>query len=129
MKSPLDAATLYAAERTLLAWIRTGLALMGFGFVVARFGVFMRELIAARGEPVPPSQGASLWAGTALLILGVVVNIAATIKHRRELQRLSEGLPLPASFFSLGTVVALILAAIGLLMAVYLVLGLGAFEG
>src|SRR3954467_9885455 len=33
-----------AAERTLLAWIRTGLALMGFGFVVARFGLFLREL-------------------------------------------------------------------------------------
>jgi putative membrane protein len=31
-----------AAERTLLAWIRTGLALMGFGFVVARFGLFLQ---------------------------------------------------------------------------------------
>jgi putative membrane protein len=30
-----------AAERTFLAWIRTGLALMGFGFVVARFGLFL----------------------------------------------------------------------------------------
>lgn len=35
-----------AAERTLLAWIRTGLALMGFGFVVARFGLFLREVAA-----------------------------------------------------------------------------------
>ena len=33
-----------AAERTFLAWIRTGLALMGFGFVVARFGLFLREI-------------------------------------------------------------------------------------
>jgi len=33
-----------AAERTLLAWIRTGLALMGFGFVVARFGLFLQQL-------------------------------------------------------------------------------------
>lgn len=33
-----------AAERTFLAWIRTGLALMGFGFVVARFGIFLQEL-------------------------------------------------------------------------------------
>ena len=37
----------FAAERTLLAWIRTGLALMGFGFVVARFGLFLREIAAA----------------------------------------------------------------------------------
>jgi putative membrane protein len=35
-----------AAERTLLAWIRTGLALMGFGFVVARFGLFLQQLEA-----------------------------------------------------------------------------------
>lgn len=33
-----------AAERTLLACIRTGLALMGFGFVIARFGLFLQEL-------------------------------------------------------------------------------------
>jgi putative membrane protein len=33
-----------ATERTLLAWIRTGLALMGFGFVVARFAFFLQQL-------------------------------------------------------------------------------------
>ena len=37
-----------AAERTFLAWIRTGLALMGFGFVVARFGLFLRETLLLR---------------------------------------------------------------------------------
>lgn len=36
-----------AGERTLLAWIRTGLAMMGFGFVIARFGLFLRETAAA----------------------------------------------------------------------------------
>jgi putative membrane protein len=42
----------FAAERTLLAWVRTGLALMGFGFVVSRFGLFLRELAAVRdGSP------------------------------------------------------------------------------
>ena len=43
--APKAALTDYlAAERTLLAWIRTGLALMGFGFVVARFGLFLQQL-------------------------------------------------------------------------------------
>ena len=37
-----------AAERTFLAWIRTGLALMGFGFVVARFGLFLQALQGGR---------------------------------------------------------------------------------
>ena len=43
-----------AAERTFLAWLRTGLALMGFGFVVDRFGLFLRQLEAehrARHRP------------------------------------------------------------------------------
>ena len=44
-----------AAERTLLAWIRTGLALMGFGFVVARFGLFLQELQAASENHLDPS--------------------------------------------------------------------------
>ena len=43
-----------AAERTLLAWVRTGIALMGFGFVVARFGLFLRELVRV-GEHAAPS--------------------------------------------------------------------------
>ena len=43
-----------AAERTFLAWIRTGLALMGFGFVLARFGLFHRALQI--GQPNQPVQ-------------------------------------------------------------------------
>ena len=44
----LDPRVYFAAERTLLAWVRTGLAMMGFGFVVARFGLFLREIAAMR---------------------------------------------------------------------------------
>ncbi len=63
-----------AAERTLLAWIRTGLALMGFGFVVARFGLFLRE-VAAVADAKPPALSAwmSVWIGTALVLFGVAV--------------------------------------------------------
>src|SRR5579871_5674308 len=55
-----------AAERTLLAWIRTGLALMGFGFVVARFGIFLQEFQIAGTRRMGSSFGQSLWFGTAL---------------------------------------------------------------
>src|SRR5215813_2121716 len=71
-----------AAERTLLAWIRTGLAFMGFGFVVARFGLFLRE-IAQVGPyaSAPPVNAASI--GIGLVVVGVIVNIGAGLRYRR----------------------------------------------
>ena len=66
-----------AAERTLLAWIRTGLALMGFGFVVARFGLFLQQLQIMQHTPNEQSYGLSLWFGTALIAVGVIVNVLA----------------------------------------------------
>src|SRR5213080_4231415 len=90
-----------AEERTLLAWIRTGLALMGFGFVVARFGLFLRELAAA-GGPAHPSTGFSAWIGTALVILGVVVNLLAAAEHRRLLRSLDRREPYTAPRVSLA---------------------------
>src|SRR5579875_1682734 len=65
-----------AAERTFLAWIRTGLALMGFGFVVARFGLFLQLLQVRQPGIASESTGLSLWFGTALIALGVVVDVA-----------------------------------------------------
>src|SRR3954454_23847682 len=81
-----------AAERTYLAWVRTSLAMMGFGFVVARFGLFLREIAPMSEEP-PPSgpAGLSVKAGTALVMAGVVVAIASMIRYVRMLQRLERG--------------------------------------
>ena len=110
----------FAGERTFLAWIRTGLALMGFGFVVARFGMFLREMAAARGEVVG-GGGGSLWAGTSLVILGVVVNLYAAIAHMQFRRGFDEGNPMPARS-SFGIALAGLLAAVGMVMAVYLIL-------
>jgi putative membrane protein len=109
-----------AAERTLLAWIRTGVAMMGFGFVVARFGLFLHEIAAAAGRPPEQSAGLSLWIGTALVVLGVVVNVLAAIQHVVFLRRLARGEPYRPSRWSLGVVVAAVLAALGVGMTAYL---------
>ena len=111
-----------AAERTLLAWIRTGLALMGFGFVVARFGLFLRE-VAAVAERKPPAlpAGLSVWIGTALVLFGVAVTLLATVQHVRLLGRLERGEPYRPSGWSLGVIVSLILAAAGIGITGYLI--------
>ncbi len=118
-----DDRTYMAAERTLLAWVRTGLALMGFGFVVARFGLFLRELAAAHDLP-PVRSGLSLWIGTALVVIGVIVNMAAAFHHGHTVRRLQRGQPLVFSPWSMAVILALLLAVLGGLMALYLVFGL-----
>ena len=111
-----------AAERTLLAWVRTGLALMGFGFVVAKFGLFLRATIATRELPAAPSSGPSVWIGGSLVVLGVIVHIAAVIQHVRLLRRLERGEPYRPSVWSLGVALTLLLACVGVVMTGYLFL-------
>jgi inner membrane protein YidH len=118
-----DLTTYFAAERTLLAWVRTGLAMMGFGFVVARFGLFLRELAAIHDTPPPQRLGVSLWVGTTLVLLGVVVTFCAAIKHWQTVRRLDRRQPIRSGPLSLGIVVALALSLLGIIIAAYLLFG------
>jgi len=120
--TPEDPRTRLAGERTLLAWVRTGLALMGFGFVVARFGFFLREIAAVGNMARPPHTEFSLWIGTILVLVGVVVSLLAAWEHFSFLRRLEQRLPYRAPRWSLGIIVAVFLAVMGTVMAIYLVL-------
>ena len=109
-----------AAERTLLAWIRTGLAMMGFGFVVARFGLFLREMQAVQqGTPVESARG-SLWFGIALVLMGVLVNLSAVFHHARLVREFREGNWDADRPSRSGMIVAVVMAIVGLAVAVYL---------
>jgi putative membrane protein len=109
-----------AAERTLLAWIRTGLALMGFGFVVARFGLFLQEIQVAQHAPSAQSYGLSLWFGTALIAVGVIVNAFAGWHQIRLARQLARGETAHSRSSTLAVATAFFLALAGLAMVIYL---------
>lgn len=118
--APMDLREHLAAERTELAYVRTGLALMGFGFVVARFGFFLREIQSTHANVVVHSSALSTWLGTALVLLGVVLNVLSARQYARQVRRLNHLSPPghPVSPIAVG--VSLILAVIGVAMAGYL---------
>lgn len=110
-----------AAERTVLAWIRTGIALMGLGFVLARFGLFLQEFNRMQPEFPARSYGISLWIGVALILMGVSVCLLSMFRHLRMLKQLEAGesLYLRSPRMVIGVAVALVI--LGLVMAGYLV--------
>jgi putative membrane protein len=110
-----------AAERTLLAWIRTGLAMMGFGFVVARFGLFLQQLRVAQNASPAEHYGLSLWFGTALIVVGVVVNLVSGWRHLRLVHALDRGELSHSATIARTAVVAFLVALVGLAMATYLI--------
>jgi putative membrane protein len=117
-----DPRVILAAQRTLLAWIRTGLAMMGFGFLVAKFGLFLRELAMLEGRQPTEASRWSLWIGAALVVWGVAVNFGAGTEHLRFLRaqpRISGGF---SGGYRMGITSAILLAAVGALMVVHLFL-------
>jgi putative membrane protein len=91
-----DLRDLPAAERTFLARVGTGLALMGFGFVVARFGLFPQQLQFVQHASAAPIHGLSRWFRTVPIAVGVVVFLLSAWHHVRLAQELNRGGPVPS---------------------------------
>jgi putative membrane protein len=120
MEQERDPRLYMAAERTFLAWLRTGIALMGFGFVVARFGLFLRELVATNPALPPPNPSFSLPVGIALIGLGMLVNIVSGVRQARYIRAIDGGDFRRAFGSGFAYFLAATLAVVGLAMAVYL---------
>jgi putative membrane protein len=112
-------------ETSLLVWLRTSLSLMGFGFVIARFGLFLREIAQANQlivHPYPWLTRVNTFTGTGLIVLGIVVLLVAVRNHQQTMERLHRGELVFPSRWSVSVIVSLLLAALGMGLAIYLAL-------
>jgi putative membrane protein len=106
-----------AAERTFLAWVRTSVALMGFGFLMARVALWIREYSTESGRPIArPSL--SPWLGFGMVVVGVFVCVMAAVRHRQYVLALKGGVSNPPLDVRATLVMSGILAMVGLAMAI-----------
>jgi inner membrane protein YidH len=123
-KAVADLRDYLAEERTFLAWIRTGIALMGFGFLVAHFGIFADEPHMTQHASGVQTHELSLWFGTALITIGVIVNLFSARRYARLIGELNRGQFVHRSLSKQGVIVALSLALLGIVMSIYMILTL-----
>lgn len=106
-----------ANERTFLAWVRTGAAIIVFGFAIGRFSIAIRQLSALQGHGLR-TAGISVWMGSCTIVAGLLLVIAGLVRYRKTRLRLDAGNFEPAGFgLDLITIMTVL---IGLALAGYL---------
>jgi len=98
--------------------VRTGAAIVVFGFAIGRFSIALRQLTALQGHPVHRS-GLSVWMGATSIVLGVLLVVGGLFRYRKTRERLDQGSFEPAGFvLDLITVLTVLF---GLALAGYLI--------
>ena len=105
-----DPRVLFAAERTLLAWNRTASGLMALGFIIDRASLMTDKT----------DRGFAVWIGVAFLLLGVLLNVLSVVQYRRSVASLRPAEIPPRYWLNLAVFTSLAVAALGLLLVLYL---------
>ncbi len=113
-----DPRVLFAAERTLLAWNRTSLTFMAFGFMIERFGLFVHMLSPQHGGTL--QRGFSFWIGLAFIVLGSLASAAAIVQYRTFIRTLKP-VEIPEGYrINLGVLTTLVVALLGVALTIHL---------
>lgn len=114
-----------ANERTFLAWIRTSIGIMAFGFVVEKFTLFMKQMSvilekSAIEYALPPTPGYSAIVGIFLVGLGTLLVLFAFIRYKKVEKQINEDTYKPSSLLDILLLVAVL--AVGVFLVIYLIL-------
>ena len=116
-----DRLVYFAAERTLMSWVRTAAALMVLGFVIDRFSFFLRKLNVAADALTADPQDISSKAGPALVVVGAAMAAVATVRYLRfALYYRRYGRTDPGHGLFVAVLFAARVTMIGVLIAVFL---------
>ncbi len=110
-----------ANERTFLAWIRTSVAIMGFGFVVVKFALFIKQisLVLNTKQTVLPGKGYSTQIGILLVGIGAFMALYSYLRYRNTeeqlLNKAYKAFQLPSLLLTIAIVI------VGALLVIYLI--------
>jgi uncharacterized membrane protein YidH (DUF202 family) len=113
-----------ANERTFLAWIRTSIGIMAFGFVVEKFALFIKQMSLILGKVnienvSPPSHGYSAIVGIFLVGLGTLMGLLAFVRYKKVERQIDEETYQPSLI--LDTLLTLSVLAVGIFLVIYLI--------
>jgi putative membrane protein len=106
-----------ANERTFLAWLRTGVATIVFGFAIGRLSIALQQILQIEGKPAP-STGLTAWLGVVAIVAGVLAILAGHMRYHQTGAQIERGTFKPPRFTI--DISAFLLAAFGLVLAGYL---------
>ncbi|WP_291097766.1 MULTISPECIES: YidH family protein [unclassified Flavobacterium] len=105
-----------ANERTFLAWMRTSIGIMAFGFVVVKFALFVKQVSMMLGkENIIHSKGYSGIIGIVLVAVGTVTSILSYIRYRQTEKQINEG------YYTHSSLLITMLTAFIFLVSVFLI--------